>query len=127
MRDPAHVQGPKKFACQNEALIPFWPAGEHPLTAALDKFMGPYKILWSLVRVTLRWPGDIVFKAFCPADFGGANFSVPWATRKAVFGMHWDFFTGSGGERKGEGIGFRASISQIDGRVIGWTIRAKII
>jgi hypothetical protein len=70
---------------------------------------------------------DIVFKAFCPTDFGGANFSVPWTTRKAVFSMHWDFFTGFGGERKGEGMGFRASISEIDERVIGWTIRAKII
>jgi len=35
-----------------------------------------------------------------PPDFGGANFSVPWTTRKADFAADLNFFTASlrGGE-----------------------------
>ena len=32
--------------------------------------------------------GILLYRFSCPADFGGANFSVPWTTGKADFAIH---------------------------------------
>jgi len=38
---------------------------------------------------------DTVMGYSCPADFGGANFPVPWTTRKVDFVGESNFFTAS--------------------------------
>jgi len=45
----------------------------------------------------------------CPADFGGANFSVPWATRKADFAADLNFFTASPIKGGGNKLNFHYS------------------
>jgi len=50
----------------------------------------------------------------CPADFGGVNFSVPWATRKADFAADLNFFTASLFQRGG----FKSALMPLAGE--GW-------
>ena len=47
--------------------------------------------------------GIFLYRFSYPADFGGANFPVPWTTGKADFVIHSNFFTPS--PIKWEGIG----------------------
>jgi hypothetical protein len=98
MCNHTHVQGPKKFACQNEAHVPLLPTGKYTLVLPwVNLFVltqpclgGPaalsgnqHRPLSRAAGVPLRKPKDIFVQVFCPADFGGTNFSVPWTTRKA--------------------------------------------
>ena len=81
--EPKHVQGTEKFACQNEAVISYLPAG--PFTFALGISESYCIFLRSLLFacVPLRKSGEPSRGNECPADFGGANFPLPWTTRKA--------------------------------------------
>ena len=45
--------------------------------------------------------GALLYRFSYPADFGGANFPIPWTTGKADFVLGLNFFTPS---LKGEGF-----------------------
>jgi len=95
MRDATHVQGSEKFAGQNEAVMPSLLAGDSTSSLPSDKFVCPLIRLLQVVRVSLRKSGESFGPTFSPADFGGANFPVPWTTRKAGFDADLNFFTAS--------------------------------
>jgi hypothetical protein len=58
MKKAAHVQGPEKFACQNEAVISSLRAGDSTLAAHLRKFFCTYVTLPQVARVPLRKPSE---------------------------------------------------------------------
>ena len=84
-RSTAHVQGTEKFACQNEAVL--------SLLLGVDSNFGyarrqillyPLSFIPSCLRPFAEGR-ETVGDHSRPADFGGANFSVPWTTGKANF------------------------------------------
>ncbi len=78
-----HVQGAKKFACQNEALISPWAGVHRTWVVPMGNLLVLTRACFSHAVVPLRMPGDIFREGECPADFGGANFSAPWTTKGA--------------------------------------------
>ena len=80
-------RGQKNLLAKMRSWFPF-AGGRTYLAVPLGQFIFPYKILSPVARVPLRKPGDILRKSFYPADFGGANFSVPWTMKKVDFAVH---------------------------------------
>ena len=100
--EPKHVQGTEKFACQNEAVISYLPAG--PFTFALRIGESYCIFLRSLqfACVPLRKSGKPSRGNEGPADFGGANFPLPWTTREAFSSPISIFSQLRGGENGGD-------------------------
>ena len=95
-RSTTHVQGPEKFACQNEAVGSSLLAGDSTLAARLGKsLMYLRDPATGVPRPFAEAKGILLYRFSYPADFGGANFPVPWTTGKAAFVIHSNFFTPS--------------------------------
>jgi hypothetical protein len=95
MRGAVHVQGPEKFACQNDAVFSLLPAMNSTLVMREEKSLCIYIVLFQLACVPLRKSrGPFGGRKF-PPDFGGANFFAPWTTRKADFAADLKFFNSS--------------------------------
>jgi hypothetical protein len=77
MRDAAYVPGPKKLACQNEAMVPFLPAGELALDSPWGNFICVYSIGGQGSHVPLRKARDIAVSGFLSRRFWRPQFFRP--------------------------------------------------
>ena len=80
-----HVQGPEKFACQNDAVISLLPAGESTSVKPEGQFLCIYMVLFQVAGVPSRragYPLRIILVPPILARLRRANFSDPWTTRR---------------------------------------------
>ena len=104
MRGTAHIQGPEKFACQNEVVLSLLTAVNSTSVIREGKSLCIYIVLFQVACVPLRKSrGPFGGRKF-PPDFGGANFPAPGQQRGYRL-PEFDFFHSfpeCGGAGKGE-------------------------
>jgi hypothetical protein len=84
MRGAVHVQGPKKFACQNEALFCLLPAGEHALAPPPGKFIFPYQTLSPVPVSPCGSQENSLHRVFVPPILAAQIFPSPGQRRKPI-------------------------------------------
>src|SRR4030042_1359618 len=97
-RDFTHVQGPKKFACQNDAVLSLLLTGASTSVRSEGQSICIYMVLLQVAGVSsrkTRYPLMTIPVPPILVRLRRTNFSDPWTTGKADFAVRLNLFTSS--------------------------------